>query len=117
MTALDAAAAVRWPERVVCDPQRARKADLWRGSTLFAGLDCLAPGQARTPHRHAGADKFYLVLRGAGTFEVGETSFSAGEGTLVPAPAGVPHGVRNTGTDPLVVLTVMSPPPEPGPGA
>ena len=100
-----------WRERVRFDPARPPKADLWRGARLFAGLDCLLPGQSRAPHVHEGADKLYLVLEGEGAFEVAGRRFTAGAGALVPAAAGEPHGVANPGSGPLVVLTVMAPPP------
>jgi mannose-6-phosphate isomerase-like protein (cupin superfamily) len=102
---------VRWQEQVAFDETRAAKADLWRAERLFAGLNCLLPGQSQAVHAHAGADKFYLVLEGSGTFEVGAATFRSGAGALVPAPAGVAHGVRNEAAEPLVLLTVMAPPP------
>lgn len=107
-------AGIAWRERIAFDEARPVKADLWRGSRLFAGLNCFVAGQAQPLHAHSGADKFYLVLRGAGFFEVGEERFSAAAGVLVAAPAGIPHAVRNEGPDPLVVLTVMAPPPGEG---
>ena len=38
------------------DRAKAAKADLFRGATLFAGLNCFEPGQGQTVHAHAGAD-------------------------------------------------------------
>jgi mannose-6-phosphate isomerase-like protein (cupin superfamily) len=102
---------LRWADRVAFDPEHPTKADLWAGMRLFAGLNCLLPGQSQALHAHAAADKFYLVLRGRGSFQVGEDAFPGEAGQLVPAPAGAPHGVRNDGTEPLVLLTVMAPPP------
>ena len=69
------------------------KADLARGAHLFAGLNCFEPGQSQSVHAHDGADKFYLVLEGKARMRVGEEELDAGAGTLVWAPAGVPHGV------------------------
>jgi len=102
---------VYWKDRVAFDEAKPAKADLWRGDRLFAGLNCFLAGQAQLLHAHAGADKFYLVLRGNGAFEVGGESFAAGPGALVPAAADVAHAVRNDGPEPLVVLTVIAPPP------
>ncbi len=110
----EAPRAIAWVERIAFDPARAAKAELWSGERLFTGLNCLLPGQGQERHSHAAADKLYVVLRGRGAFEVGEDAFAAGEGTVVPAPAGVPHGVRNEGPEPLVLMTVMSPPPRKG---
>jgi quercetin dioxygenase-like cupin family protein len=72
---------------------RFTKADLARGTHLFAGLNCFEPGQSQAVHAHAGADKFYLVLEGKARMRVGEEEVDAAAGTLIWAPAGVPHGV------------------------
>ena len=104
--------AIAWRERVVFEDDKSAKADLWRGERLFAGLNCFGPGQVQAIHVHDRADKLYLVLEGRGTFEVGAERITAGSGQLVPVPAGVSHGVRNDGSEPLVVLTVLAPPPE-----
>jgi mannose-6-phosphate isomerase-like protein (cupin superfamily) len=103
---------IHWRERVRFQKPKPGKADLWRGARLFAGLNCFLEGQSQSLHEHARADKLYLVLEGSGVFQVGEESFEAGAGDIVPAPAGVPHGVRNERSEALVVLTVIAPPPE-----
>ncbi len=70
------------------------KADLARGDHLFVGLNCYEPGQSQALHSHGGADKFYLLLSGKARMRVGEESAVAESGTLVWAPAGLPHGVE-----------------------
>lgn len=92
------------------DPAAARKTDVARGARLFAGLDCLEPGQGRRVHHHADADKFYLVLSGKARFVVGDETAEAAAGTLVWAPAGVPHGVLEA-LERTVLLVTMAPPP------
>jgi mannose-6-phosphate isomerase-like protein (cupin superfamily) len=52
----------------------------------------------------------YLVLEGSGHFAVGDEVREAGEGTVVWAQAGVPHGVENTGSTRLTVLVCIAPP-------
>lgn len=105
--------AISWQDRL--EPREGgAKVELWRGERMFAGLNCFLSGQAQALHAHTGADKVYVVLRGTGLFEVGTEQFTAGTGELVPAPAGIPHGVRNPGPAPLVVLTVIAPPPPTG---
>ncbi len=69
------------------------KADLAQGAHLLAGLNCFEPGQSQAVHAHEGADKFYLVLEGKARMRVGAEEADAAAGTLVWAPAGVPHGV------------------------
>jgi quercetin dioxygenase-like cupin family protein len=94
------------------DPAKLVKADLFDGSTLFAGLNCFEPGQSQPVHSHAGADKFYLVISGKARMTVGDQTRVAGAGTLVIAPAGVPHGVAEA-LERTVLLIGMAPPPRP----
>jgi len=89
------------------------KTDLVRGATLFLGLNCFEPGQSQPVHSHAGADKFYLVLSGNARMIVGDETRDAAAGTLVWAPAGVPHGVE-AAHQRTVMLIGLAPPPRAG---
>jgi quercetin dioxygenase-like cupin family protein len=86
------------------------KADLARGAQLFLGLNCFEPGQHQAVHTHAGADKFYLVVSGKARMTVGQETRVAEPGTLVWAPAGVPHGVE-AALERTVLLVGIAPPP------
>jgi len=86
------------------------KIDCFRSARLLVGLNCFEPGQTQAVHTHAGADKFYVVLSGKATFTIGTESVVAGPGDLIPAPAGVPHGVARV-DERTVVLIAMAPPP------
>jgi quercetin dioxygenase-like cupin family protein len=101
---------VRLTDTIEFNPSKATKADLFRGSTLFAGLNCFEPGQSQAVHRHDGADKFYLVVSGKARMMVGEETRLAEAGTLVCAPAGVLHGVSEV-LERTVLLIAMAPPP------
>jgi quercetin dioxygenase-like cupin family protein len=94
----------------VFDPAKAAKADLFRGEALFVGLNCFEPGQGQKVHAHAGADKFYFVVSGRARLTVGDDTREAGAGTLVWAPAGVPHGVADA-LERTVLLVAIAPPP------
>jgi len=94
-------------ERAGFTAGRFAKVDLARGAHLMAGLNCFEPGQAQAVHAHDGADKFYFVLEGKARMQVGEDVAEAGPGTLVWAPAGVPHGVLEA-TGRCVMLVGMS---------
>jgi len=74
-------------------------------------LYCVAPGQSQKPHTHGGEDKIYYVLEGTGRFSVGGTEERLAPGDALVAPSGVEHGRVNDGTEPLLVLVVVSPPP------
>lgn len=90
--------------------ERLVKADLCSGRAMLLGLNCFEPGQAQAVHRHAGADKFYLILSGNASMTVGEETRDAGPGTLVWAPADVPHGVA-LAHERTVMLVGIAPPP------
>jgi quercetin dioxygenase-like cupin family protein len=88
----------------------ATKADLFRGPHLLVGLNCFEPGQGQRIHTHAGADKFYLVVSGRARMMVGEETREAGPGTVIWAPADVPHGVAEA-LERTVMLVGIAPPP------
>jgi quercetin dioxygenase-like cupin family protein len=89
---------------------KAAKADLFGGGQLFVGLNCFEPGQAQPTHTHAGADKFYLVISGKARMTVGAETRVAEAGTVVWAPADVPHGVDEA-LERTVLLVAIAPPP------
>ena len=88
----------------------ATKVDLFGGGSLLVGLNCFEPGQAQRVHAHAGADKFYLVVSGRARMTVGDETREAAPGTVVWAPAGVPHGVAGA-LERTVLLVGIAPPP------
>ena len=88
---------------------KAYKHTLFQSERLLTGLNCLQPGQQQKIHDHPEQDKFYFVLAGAGLFTVGDQSQTCGEGELILAPAGIPHGVVNEGDELLTFMTVIAP--------
>jgi quercetin dioxygenase-like cupin family protein len=69
------------------------------------------PGGSVKPHVTP-VDMEFFVLEGMGTFTLGEEEAEAGPGSLLTAPRGVPHGMRNEGPGLLRVLAVKNPRPE-----
>ncbi len=92
------------------NPEKATKADLFAGRQLFVGLNCFEPGQTQRSHTHAGADKFYLLVSGRARMTVGEETREVAAGTVVWAPADVPHGVAEA-LERTVMLVGIAPPP------
>lgn len=88
------------------------KTTLWQSDNMLVGLNCLQPGQTQKTHAHDGADKFYVVLEGSGKFTVGDEQQYAETGSIVIAPAGIPHGVTNEGSERLSLLVAIAPPPK-----
>jgi quercetin dioxygenase-like cupin family protein len=98
-----------WREHAGSQAEKFYKSTLWQGEHVMVGLNCLEPNQTQRTHAHSGADKFYFVLEGRGRFTVGEEEREAERGTLVIAPAGVEHGVVNTGDARLSLLIAIAP--------
>lgn len=92
------------------DAEKASKADLFVGQRLFVGLNCFEPGQSQKVHVHAGSDKFYLVLTGKARMTVGDETREVNAGTIVWAPADLPHGVAEA-LERTVMVVAIAPPP------
>ncbi len=87
------------------------KATLFQSPRLLVGLNCFEPGQEHALHAHEGMDKVYHVLSGEGQFTLEGQEQPMTAGTMLIAPEGVAHGIRNTGQHRLVVLAVLAPSP------
>ena len=92
-------------------PHKMGKSTIFESPRLLVGLNAFEPGQEHGLHAHAGQDKMYYVLEGAGLFllDGGELPMQAGD--LLAAPDGVPHGVRNTGSARWLVMAIRAPAP------
>lgn len=69
------------------------------------------PGQCISPHVHPRGQDTWTILAGVGDYQVdaaGQTVRIAA-GDVVVAPTGAVHGVRNTGAQALVFVSVVSP--------
>lgn len=102
---------IRVRDQARFSPDKLAKIALATTPRLQLDLYCVGAGQSQKPHTHADQDKIYYVLEGRGRVAVGgrEEPLAAGEAVL--APAGAEHGLINDGSDPLLVLVVVSPPP------
>ena len=105
---------IDWREHTGVHADKFFKTTLWQGEHLTVGLNCLEPNQIQSVHAHEGADKVYFVLEGRGRFTLGDQERNAKAGTLVVAPAGIPHGVKNIGSERLSLLVAIAPRVEPG---
>ena len=87
------------------------KSTIFMSERMLVGLNSFESGQEHALHGHANQDKVYHVLQGNGLFLLEEKNIEMDAGAMLIAPAGVPHGVRNTGNERLIVLVFMSPSP------
>jgi mannose-6-phosphate isomerase-like protein (cupin superfamily) len=87
------------------------KSTLFASARILVGLNSFEPGQEHALHAHAGTDKVYHVLAGRGLFLLEGREVPMEPGVMLVAPEGVPHGIRNTGEERLVVLAILAPAP------
>ena len=103
--------AIRPEEHAVFDPEKMGKSTLFASERVLVGLNAFEPGQEHRLHTHEGMDKIYHVLRGSGEFLLEDRTIGMEAGVMLVAPSGVPHGIRNSGGERLVVLAVLAPAP------
>ncbi|MCK4506995.1 MAG: cupin domain-containing protein [Desulfuromonadales bacterium] len=71
-------------------------------------LWCLKPGQHIHPHVHAG-DHVWVVLEGEGFFlSEGQENRPICPGMILSAPAGISHGVENSGSAGLIFASISA---------
>ena len=98
-------------DHAVYTPDKMGKSTIFRSERLMVGLNAFEPGQEHALHAHDDMDKVYQVIEGEGLFLLADESVRMHAGVLLVAPAGAPHGIRNTGTERLLVLAVLAPAP------
>ncbi|MDX1495069.1 MAG: cupin domain-containing protein [Longimicrobiales bacterium] len=89
------------------------KSTLFLSDRMLVGLNTFEPGQEHALHAHADQDKAYFTLEGRGVFLLEGRELEMEAGQMLVAPEGVPHGVRNTSDERLIVLVFMAPAPVP----
>jgi mannose-6-phosphate isomerase-like protein (cupin superfamily) len=102
---------VRPQDLAVYSTQKMGKATIFESPRLLVGLNAFEPGQEHALHAHAGQDKVYYVLEGTGLFLLQDRELAMTSGDVLAAPEGVPHGVRNTGSERLLVMAILAPAP------
>jgi mannose-6-phosphate isomerase-like protein (cupin superfamily) len=100
-------------QAVASSPEKMRKHPVFETARFFCDVYVLSPGQSQAPHAHAGSDKVYAVLSGAGRVSVDGRAFAVREGHAVHCPAGSSHGVENPGPSDLRLLVFVAPHPKP----
>jgi mannose-6-phosphate isomerase-like protein (cupin superfamily) len=70
-------------------------------SGLSLGRGTVASRCEKPPGVHEDEEEAYLVLKGTGICTVGDEKVHVSAGSVVYIPAGVRHGLMNSGTEPL----------------
>lgn len=102
---------IRPLDHVVFEPEKMGKSTLFASPRILVGLNAFEPGQEHRLHTHEGMDKVYHVLEGSGHFVLEGREIEMREGTMLVAPEGVAHGIRNSSEARLVVLAILAPAP------
>lgn len=79
------------------------------GASVSLIFDHSEPGKGPRLHRHP-YDEVWVVKEGSVSFRLGDTSHSVGPGDIVIAPADVPHGFVNDGTERLDLVCIHASP-------
>src|SRR4030095_8980595 len=93
---------------------RMGKSTLFESPRLLVGINAFEARQQHPPHSHPGMDKVYHVLAGSGVFLLQDREVPMQTGDLLVAPEGIPHGIRNTGSQRLLVIAILAPSPGSG---
>lgn len=83
---------------------------LYTGQNLQLVLMALAPGSDIGAEVHEDHDQFFRVDAGKGEVEIDGKRSPIEDGFAVIVPAGARHNVINTGSEPLRLYTIYSPP-------
>ncbi len=95
-------------ERVALAPgEEFRVVELGRDGGTSQHL--VAIRSAEVPHRHDRHDLFVVMVRGSGTWRVGDETLPVGEGSLLYVPRGTVHAFTNESGAPAVAYAVYMP--------
>ena len=95
-------------DKISYSDEKANKIVLSECNHARTTLWCIKPGQHIHPHVHAG-DHVWVVLEGEGVFlSEGQEDLAVKPGTILSAPAGISHGIENTGNAGLVFASISA---------
>lgn len=93
------------------DEAEVRRGALFETDNVWSEVLCFSPRQSIGPLRDDEADAIFTVVAGEGRFGVGRRSKTLGQWGSILVEAAESVSIFNTGSEPLVVLLMASPPP------
>ena len=81
---------------------------------MIFGVVTFPPGSDPGTHVHASEEEIIYVISGKGETRVADKVYPLEPGVTVFTEPGVAHGVKTLGEEPLVLVSVFSPPVRPG---
>ncbi len=84
------------------DPQTAQSPE------FVMTMEAIPPGEGIAAHVHPAADEIIFIHRGTGSAQLGDRSATVSEGTTVYIPRSTRVAIRNTSSQPLVIVAIFS---------
>ena len=81
---------------------------------MIFGVVAFPSGSDPGTHKHEQEEEIIYVISGSGETRVGNKVYPLEPGAAVFTEPGVEHGVKTLGDEPLVLISVFSPPVKPG---
>ena len=89
--------------------EKSRAVKLVDDDAISIIVSCMLEGAELKHHYHKKHAETEYFIRGTGQLLVGDRWVEVGAGSLHYNPAHAVHAIRNTGTEPLVVLVLFTP--------
>ena len=89
--------------------EKAQMIKIAEDDTITAYLIRMGPGAELGPHVHRTHDETEFFIRGTALLYVNDTWAEVKPGSIHFNPRGKAHGVKNTGSEPLVALIAFTP--------
>ncbi|MGE5799560.1 MAG: cupin domain-containing protein [Syntrophaceae bacterium] len=89
--------------------EKSRAVKLVDDDAISIIVSCMLEGAELKSHYHEKHAETEYFIRGAGQLLVGDRWVEVGAGSLHFNPSHAVHAIRNTGTEPLVVLVLFTP--------
>ena len=83
-------------------------------NNMILGVVTFPPGSDPGTHKHEKEEEIIYVISGHGETRVGNSVYPLNPGVAVFTEPGIEHGVKTLGDEPLVMISVFSPPVKPG---
>ncbi|NTV52454.1 MAG: cupin domain-containing protein [Candidatus Firestonebacteria bacterium] len=98
-------------QHVNFQPEKFGRSVVFSTDTAAQFMYTFQPGQAMTEHTHPFSAEYLMVLEGEAQISVGTESVLAEVNSVVLVLPEEVHAIHNHGSEPLVVLSFMSPKP------
>lgn len=90
-------------------PEKYQKVNLFETDLSALDVYCLMPGQSQKLHAHKGNDKYYVIIEGRATVQIGPDIHELGPGEAALARPGVEHAISNQSDTSVVAIVFQAP--------